>query len=137
MAYRITGRVLSVGNKIEIPTKSGNTMTKRDLIINVIKFDPNTGLPTADESNTPKFTFIGEKANSLENLTRGDVVRIDFEIAGRSYEKDGRTEYITEARPFRIDVATGTSQPVQSEVQIQTVIESERLEKIENNDLPF
>lgn len=103
MAYKITGSVLAIGPTQTLSSKSGNTYTKRDLIISVRLFDPYTGQPIADNSNTPKFTFIGEKCATLDQFSPGNVVTISFDISGRSYDKDGKTEYFTEIRPFRID----------------------------------
>lgn len=82
--------------------KTGNAYTKRDLVITVRLFDPYTGQPTEDSGNTPKFTFMGERCRDLDQYKAGDIVTVDFDISGRKYEKDGRTEYATDVRPFRI-----------------------------------
>lgn len=103
MAYRITGTVLAIGQPFIITSqKTGNTITKRDLVITVRLFDPHTGQPTEDNGNTPKLTFMGDRCRDLDQFKAGDIVTVDFDINGRTYEKDGRTEYFTEVRPFRV-----------------------------------
>ena len=102
MAYKITGRVLQVGPSQGIMTKSGNQMVKRDVIIMVRKFDPNTGEPTFDEYNTPKFSFMNERCQQLDRIKIGDIVNISFDVRGRTYDKDGKTEYINDLNPYSI-----------------------------------
>lgn len=104
MAYRITGTVLETGAAQTFNSKNGTPYTKRDLVITVRKFDQYTGQPADEVGNTPKFTFMGDKCQKLDGIKTGDVVTISFDITGRSYDKDGRKEYITDFKPFAIDV---------------------------------
>lgn len=103
MAYKITGRLISVGNTQEMSSKSGNRYQKRDFVMTVRKFDPYTGQPTGDEGNTPKFTLFGERCNDLNGIFPGDIVIVSFEISGRAFDKDGKTDYFTEVRPLRVE----------------------------------
>ncbi len=107
MAYKISGRVMIVGHTQTLTSKSGNSYTKRDLVMTVRKFDPYTGYPSEDNDNTPKFTFMGQQCQQLDTIKTGDIVVVHFDISGRSYEKDGRTEYFTEVRPFRVEQPNG------------------------------
>ena len=149
MAYKITGTVLAVSQPFNITSpKTGNTITKRDLIITVRLFDQYTGQPTEDSGNTPKFTFIGDRCRDLDLLKEGDIVTVDFEVSGRSYEKEGRTEYFTEVRPFRC--YTNRQQPPSAAPQqqpqptpYQQPMEQQPLQAAQpqsmqrNSDLPF
>lgn len=104
MAYKITGRVLKKFAPLTLPSKSGNSYTKQDLVIAVRRFDSYTGEPIDDETNTPKFTFFGERINDLVPIREGDLVTVHFEISGRPYTKeDGKTEYFNDIRPLRVD----------------------------------
>lgn len=103
MAYKITGTVLHIGDTISLPSKSGTPFSKRDLVITVRKFDPYTGVPSEDPGNTPKFSFMNSNCQLLDNIKVGDIVTVLFDINGRTYEKDGRTEYYTDVRPFRVE----------------------------------
>lgn len=102
MAYKITGRVLHVSTPQSFTSKSGNQFVKRDIVIMVRRFDPNTGEPSFDEYNTPKFSFMNEKCQQLDQIKEGTIVTISFDVRGRTYEKDGKTEYLTDLNPFSI-----------------------------------
>ncbi len=108
MAYRITGRVFAISQTRSSQSKSGNSYTMRDLVITIRKFDPYTGQPSDDTGNTPKFTFMNDRCQQLDNIKVGDIVIVHFDISGREYQKDGRTEYITDIRPFRVELLTNT-----------------------------
>lgn len=154
MAYRITGRVLHIGATDNLLTKTGTQFTKRDLVIIVRKFDPYTGVPSEDSGNTPKFTFMNANCQLLDNIKVGDIVTVMFDVNGRSYEKDGRTEYFTDLRPFRIEQQRQTyqqpqaaSQPIQDPLEpiqtinpndVQTTAQIDSMaSQMQNDDLPF
>lgn len=143
MAYKISGVVMNVGQPLSMVSRNGNSFTKRDLVITVLKFDPYTGEPTADDGNTPRFTFMSEKCQQLDNLRQGDRVTVHFDIYGRRYEKDGRTEYMTDMRPFRVDPIKRFNTPSEPQPTtpspFQTTAPSEPLQApmSDPDDLPF
>lgn len=114
MAYKLTGSVLLIGDTVMLPSKSGTPFTKRDLVITVRKFDPYTGVPSEEPGNTPKFTFMNANCQLLDNIKVGDVVTVLFDIAGHSYDKDGRTEYFTDVRPFKVELQRQSHQQPQA-----------------------
>lgn len=114
MAYKISGRVLQVEAPRELPSNSGKLYTIGAVVITVRKFDQYTGEPTEDPDNTPRFQFIGEKCSQLNGVKPGDIVTVHFDISGRSYDKDGKTSYFTDVRPFRIDIQHTPSQATQT-----------------------
>ncbi len=109
MAYRITGTVFAIGQTQTFQSKSGNPYNMRELVITIRKFDPYTGQPSDDTGNTPKFTLMGEKCQQLDNIKVGNVVVVHFDISGREYQKDGKVNYITDIRPFRVELLNNTS----------------------------
>jgi hypothetical protein len=110
MAYRISGKILSVGEPKSLMSKSGTPFVKRDLIIAVRVFDQYTGRPTEDMNNTPKFTFMNDRAQQLDQFKIGDIVEIAFDLTGRPYQKNGVTEYLNDIRPVWIGLARGQQQ---------------------------
>lgn len=129
MAYKISGRVLYIGPSQSISSKSGASHVKRDLIISVRRFDPNTGQPTDDPRNTPIFQFFNDKCQQLDRIKIGDIVIVDFSIFGRTYEKEGRREYITDVSPNSVypdrtqnlqQPTAVPSQPIQQQTAQQT-----------------
>lgn len=153
MAYKISGRALFIGPAMTMTSKSGNQYTKRDMVIAVRKFDPYTGHPSEESDNTPKFTFFGQQCQQLDAVRIDDIVVVHFDISGRSYEKDGKKEYFTEVRPFRVDpcraVSANAVQPpgVDDNSNPYGLINPSALPKpadpdlsspkLENDDLPF
>ncbi|MBD5307626.1 MAG: DUF3127 domain-containing protein [Bacteroides sp.] len=103
MAYKITGRILLVGQTESLTSKNGKIYQKRDLVITTMKYDPYTGQPEEDQGNTPRFTFFGERCQSIDGFSTGDTVCVTFDIGGRSWEKDGVKMYMTDVRPIRVD----------------------------------
>ena len=104
MANTIIGQIASIGPTQSLMAKNGNAFQKRDLVINVRRFDPNTGEPVTDWENTPKLSFIGDKCRDLDRFQVGQMVVISFDLQGRKYTTaNGETDIITEARPYKIE----------------------------------
>lgn len=105
MAFKLKGVVIEITPTQTFSSKSGNSYTSRYLVIQTIKFDRYTGKPTLDPENTPKFTFFGKQCEALDNVKFADVVIVSFDIQGKAYtNKDGKKDFFTEVRPFRVDV---------------------------------
>jgi hypothetical protein len=120
MAYKITGTVLAIGQLQQLPSKAGNMYMKRDMVITVRMFDQYTGQPRDDAGNTPKFTFIGERCRELDQFRVGDVVTVGFDIYGRSYDKDGRREYMTDVRPIHVARVMGAQSVAAAQTAVAT-----------------
>ena len=104
MANTIIGAIASIGPTQSLMAKNGNAFQKRDLVINVRRFDPNTGEPVTDWENTPTLSFIGDKCRDLDRFQVGQMVVISFDLQGRKYTTaNGETDIITEARPYKIE----------------------------------
>lgn len=146
MAFKLKGVVIELTPTQTFSSKNGNSYTSRYLVIQTIKFDQYTGKPTIDPENTPKFTFFGKQCEVLNNIKFGDIVTVNFDIQGRAYDKDGKREYFTEVRPFRVDVENQptitqqsapipTAQPVQAQSLYdpqQTFAQSPAMNSIQN-----
>ena len=117
-ANQVIGQILTIGPTQSITTRKGTTFQKRDLVISVRRYDPNTGEPVTDWENTPKLSFTGEKCNDLDRFQVGQMVAVSFELQGRKYvnENTGVSDIITEARPYKIELY-GQRQAQQPTVQ--------------------
>lgn len=110
--FQIEGKVFSVGNVEDIPTKSGNMLRKRELVLDCSRYtcNPSTGETTRFE-NYPSFEFRGINCDKLDNLNLGDNIRVSFDIAGRFFtRKDGTQGHINSVDAF--DVEMVSAQPV-------------------------
>ena len=72
-ANQIIGQIASIGPVQSLMAKNGNAFQKRDLVINVRRFDPNTGEPVTDWENTPKLSFMGDKCRDLDRFQVGQM----------------------------------------------------------------
>ena len=100
MANQISGKVLIIENAVTIPTKSGNTFTKRQIVLDASHYDPLTG---QKYENYPALDFVGNRVNDLDNFKVGDLVTISFALNGRPFDKDGKTIYITSVTGYKIE----------------------------------
>lgn len=116
MANSIIGQIISIGQTQSLTSKSGTAFTKRDVVISVRRFDPNTGEPVNDYENTPLFSFMGDRCRDLDQFQVGQNVEIFFDLSGRRYTPEGGTEkIINDVRPYKIELygrsaATATAQ---------------------------
>jgi single-stranded DNA-binding protein len=86
-------------------SRNGVAFKRRELIIKVRRFDPNTGEPIVDNENTPSFTFIGDRCNDLDRFKVGDVVAVSFDLQGRKYtDQSGVTKIINDIRPYKVEM---------------------------------
>ena len=67
MANQLIGTILSIGATQDLVSKTGNSFKRRELILMLRRFDPNTGEPITDTENTPQLTFIGDRCADLDN----------------------------------------------------------------------
>lgn len=100
MANQISGKVLIIDNAVSLPTKSGNTFTKRQIVLDASHYDPMTGQKF---DNYPAFDFVGNRVNELDKFKVGDLVTISFALNGRPFDKDGKIIYITSITGYKIE----------------------------------
>lgn len=105
MANFVVGVIASIGTTQTITSKkSGNSLTKRDVVLMLRRFDPNTGEPLTDSENTPQFSFINDMCKELDNYVPGQVVTVYFNIQGTKYtDQSNVTKIINDIRPYRIE----------------------------------
>ena len=100
MANQISGKVLIIEDAVTIPTRSGNTFTKRQIVLDASHYDQLTG---QKYENYPTFDFVGNRVNELDNFKVGDLATISFALNGRPFDKDGKTIYITSVTGYKIE----------------------------------
>ena len=99
MANQITGRIIEIGQTVQIPSKNGgSSFTKREFILDATTYDPYTG-----------------ERSEYENVIHGDVVTVSFMIQGRSWtNQDGELKRMASIRCYKIDARGGVSQSQQT-----------------------
>jgi len=115
MANTVTGKVLSVGQPLQVPGKDpARTIIRREIIIDCTRYDPYTGERSKFE-NTPSLEFSGDITAELDTITPGDVVTVYFDLVGTSYtDKTTKQQRIfTRPRPYKIEKRQQVSQAPQ------------------------
>lgn len=118
MTNTITGKIEYIGRTEQLTTKDGTkTFLKRELVLDVTRFDPYTGERGFENFNS--FEFSGDKCAELDRYKAGDVVTVSFDLSGSRYDKDGVTKYFTRIRGYKIELrgahAPAPAQPAQQQ----------------------
>ena len=119
MAFQITGKIEVIGATTPITTKSGNTIYRREFVLDATRYNPETGEPW---ENHPKFELGGNNVNIIDQFKVGQRVTVDFSLNGAKYpdQATGETKYFTSIKAFRITAAEQHYQPsVQTQYQGQ------------------
>lgn len=104
MANQMTGRVYGISPIQTIQTKSGQPFVKREIILDVTRFDPYTGERDKYE-NFPMFEFMGDKCKELDACKVGDVVTISFDLQGSFFDgEDCKKRNFTRVRGYKLEV---------------------------------
>ena len=159
MAYDIIGTVYKVGPTETIPTRQGNTIMRRTLILEQRRYDPNTGQEY--QPNYPAFEFTNQQCRDLDLYPSGTSVRIRFDVSGSLYadKQTGEERNISRLRAFRIEqyrqpsqqpAAQQVQQPIQQQYQqpimptrpIQPTAQQaqptqQEMHQYQQNDIPF
>lgn len=101
MKNQQTGKILIIGNTYQVPstTPGAQPLYKRELVLDASRFDSITGQKF---ENYPKFEFINQKCNLLDQFQVGQLVTVSFALSGRKTEKDGQVNYFTNVTGYEI-----------------------------------
>lgn len=130
MANIITGRLVSIGQTQQIPSKTGgNAFTKREFLLDARTFDPYTGQPSEYENILP-LELTGERCADLDRYRAGDTVTVSFALQGRQWTaQDGQLRRMVSIRCYKIE-PYGRQAPAPSP-------QPEPAPMPQQNDLPF
>lgn len=114
MKNEITGRIIEIGQTVQIPSKNGGSpFTKREFILDATTYDPYTGERSEYENILP-LEFSGDKCAELDRFSHGEVVTVSFILQGRSWTNlNGELKRMVSIRCYKIEARSGISQPPQ------------------------
>ena len=128
MSYELTGKLIA---KYDTVQRTESFKTREFAIEKSDDFNGRTIL------NYAKFQCVQDKTAILDKVNIGDEVKIYFNIKGSKWEKDGKTNYITNLDAWRIEQILN---PAQGQKEANT----ENQEPVNNftaqegtDDLPF
>jgi hypothetical protein len=129
MSYEITG---SLAAKFDVVQRTESFKT-REFVIE--KTDQINGRSIV---NYVKFQCVQDKTAMLDRIVLGDQVKVYFNIKGSKWEKEGRTNYITNLDAWRIEQllkSSGSSTPIDNEYM--EPLDTFRSTESNTDDLPF
>lgn len=94
MSYELSGKLIVKYDTIQ----RSETFKTREFIIE--KSDDIGGRAI---TNYVRFQCVQDKTNIVDRINIGDQVKVYFNIKGSKWEKDGRTNYITNLDAWRIE----------------------------------
>ena len=94
MSYDLTGKLIA---KYDIVQRS-ETFKTREFVVE--KTDDINGRMI---SNFVKFQCVQDKTNIIDKVNVGDEIKVHFNIKGSKWEKDGKTNYITNLDAWRVE----------------------------------
>ena len=128
MSYELTGKLIAKYDTVQ----RTETFKTREFAIE--KTDDIGGRTIV---NYAKFQAVQDKTEIIDKVNIGDTVKVYFNIKGSKWEKDGKTNYITNLDAWRIEQILNT-------VQSNNSADTSSMEPIdnftatpENDDLPF
>lgn len=113
MPNQVTGRMLAIGQTVQIPSKTGgDPFLKREFLLDATTYDPYTGERSQYENVLP-LEVSGDKCAELDHFCIGDVVTVSFALQGRQWQtQDGQTKRMTGIRCYKLEGRTPTQTAV-------------------------
>ncbi len=128
MSYELTGKLIT---KFDVVQRTENFKT-REFVVE--KTDDINGRTVV---NYVKFQCVQDKTTMIDRVNIGDNIKVYFNIKGSKWERDGRTNYITNLDAWRIEQLlknTGSS-PIDNEYM--EPLDTFSSTASDGDDLPF
>ena len=118
MSNQITGRLIEIGQTVQIPSKSGgNPFLKREFLLDATTHDPYTGERIQYENILP-LEVSGDKCAELDQFRTGDVITVSFALQGREWtNQDGQVKRMVSIRCYKLEAR----RPVQQEMRTENL----------------
>lgn len=112
MSNQITGRLIEIGQTVQIPSKSGgNPFLKREFLLDATTHDPYTGERSQYENILP-LEVSGDKCAELDQFRTGDVITVSFALQGREWtNQDGQVKRMVSIRCYKLEARRPVHQP--------------------------
>ncbi len=128
MSYELTGKLIAKYDTVQ----RTETFKTREFAIE--KTDDIGGRTIV---NYAKFQAVQDKTEIIDKINIGDTVKVYFNIKGSKWEKDGKTNYITNLDAWRIEQILNSNQN-SNNADTNTMEPMDNFTAApENDDLPF
>ena len=102
MSFEITGKLIEKYDTVNVTER----FRKREFVIE-LRRDTSIG----EFVDTIKFQLTQDRCEHLDAFTVGDEMKIQFNIRGRKWEKDGQVNYFNNLEAWKIEKAAPPSVP--------------------------
>lgn len=124
MSFEITGKLIA---KFDVVQRSETFKTREFVLENA---EDNNGRVF---TSYIKFQCVQDKTSMPDRFNLGDEVKVQFNIKGTKWEKDGKTNYITNLDAWRMEsVKLGQQSAPADQVNYNDIPPTDN-----NDDLPF
>lgn len=137
MSLEVTGRLHTKFATQQIK----DTFSKREFVLELTDESP-TGMVF---TNYASFQLVNQSCAIIDQFQEGDLVKVNFNIRGNKWERDGQVKYITNLNAWRVEkanapMAAGAPQQ-QPQQQFAPQQQPQQFQPQQNNnsadDLPF
>lgn len=97
MSFEITGKLIQ-----KYPTQNVNERFRKREFVLELEDNVNGNVYT----NYAKMQLVQQKCDLLDRYNEGDIVKVNFNIKGNKWERDGETRYITSLDAWRLENGT-------------------------------
>jgi len=99
MSLQQQGKIIEIYPTVQVSEK----FKKREFVIEI-----SEQVNGQTYTNPAKFQCVQTRCDALDRHKVGDTVNVHFNIKGNKWEKDGKTNYITNLDAWRVEAAQGT-----------------------------
>jgi len=107
MSLEITGKLVSRSETQVISEK----FSKRDFVIEITEESGGNSYP-----QYVKLQLTKNKVDLISKFKQNDMIKVSFNLKGKKYEKNGKTDYFTNLEAWRIE-SVGQAQAPQQQYQ--------------------
>ncbi len=126
MSFEVQGRLHEIFDEVQVSDK----FRKREFVLEI---------PDGSFTQHVKFQLTQDKCGVVDQYKIGDEVKVNFNLSGKPFTKNGTTMYFTNLQAWRIENAGATSGggKTSSNRAEQPATNSPFLTEEIDNDLPF
>lgn len=126
MSFDVQGRLHEIFDEVQVSEK----FRKREFVLEI---------PDGSFTQHVKFQLTQDKCSVIDQYKIGDEVKVNFNLSGKPFTKNGTTMYFTNLQAWRIESASGASgnNSQSSSRAEQPATNSPFLTEEVDNDLPF
>ena len=94
MSFEITGKLIAINDTQQVSER----FKKREFVLETSE-EINGNVYT----NYAKMQLVQNKCDIIDNFNEGDTIKVNFNIKGNKWERDGKVNYITNLDAWRIE----------------------------------